>query len=72
LVADAMRLDEFLAELARYRPGLLRCDPEVAGLLVSGVFSVRNTDRALDNLTRALPVAVSYRTRYWVTVQAAQ
>ncbi|QKH36318.1 FecR domain-containing protein [Achromobacter pestifer] len=72
LVADAMRLDEFLAELARYRPGLLRCDPEVAGLLVSGVFSVRDTDRALDNLTRALPVAVTYRTRYWVTVQAAQ
>ncbi|MDF8363138.1 FecR domain-containing protein [Achromobacter anxifer] len=72
LVADAMRLDEFLAELARYRPGLLRCDPEVAGLLVSGVFSVRNTDRALDNLARALPVAVSYRTRYWVTVQAAE
>lgn len=72
LVADAMRLDEFLAELARYRPGLLRCDPDVAGLLVSGVFSVRDTDRALDNLTRALPVAVTYRTRYWVTVQAAE
>ena len=71
LIADAMRLDDFLAELARYRPGLLRCDPEVAGLLVSGVFSVRDTDRALDNLTRALPVAVSYRTRYWVTVQAS-
>ncbi|HEY9271882.1 FecR domain-containing protein [Achromobacter sp.] len=72
LVADAMRLDDFLAELARYRPGLLRCDADVAGLLVSGVFSLRDTDRALDNLTRALPVAVTYRTRYWVTVRAAQ
>ena len=27
LVADAWRLDDFLAELGRYRPGLLRCDP---------------------------------------------
>ena len=27
LVADARRLDDFLAELGRYRPGSLRCDP---------------------------------------------
>lgn len=71
LVADDMRLDAFIAELARYRPGLLRCDPAVADLRVSGVFSLRDTDRTLDNLTRGLPVAVVYRTRYWVTVRAA-
>lgn len=71
LVADGMRLADFAAELARYRPGILRCDPEVAGLRVSGVFSLRDTDRALDNLTRGLPVAVTYRTRYWVTLRAA-
>lgn len=70
LVADTMRLDDFVAELARYRPGLLRCDPAVAGLRVSGVFSLRDTDRALHNLTLALPVSLSTRTRYWVTVQA--
>lgn len=70
LVADNMRLDDFLAELARYRPGLLRCEPAVAGLRVSGVFPLRATDRALHNLTLALPVSISYRTRYWVTVQA--
>jgi transmembrane sensor len=71
LVAEAMRLADFVAELSRYRSGLLRCDPAVADLRVSGVFSLRDTDRALDNLTLVLPVALLYRTRYWVTVQAA-
>ncbi|MFZ4875538.1 FecR domain-containing protein [Janthinobacterium sp. Mn2066] len=71
LVADGMRLDALLAELARYRPGLLRCDPAIAHLKVNGVFSVRDTDRALHNLTRVLPVDVVSRTRYWVTVTAA-
>lgn len=71
LVADGMRLDALIAELARYRPGLLRCDPAIAHLKVSGVFSVSNTDRALHNLTRVLPVDVVSRTRYWVTVKAA-
>lgn len=71
LVADGMRLEDFIAELARYRPGILRCDPAVADLRVSGVFSLRDTDRTLQNLTRGLPVAVVYRTRYWVTLRAA-
>ena len=70
LVADNMRLDDLLAELARYRPGLLRCDPAVASLTVNGVFSLRDTDRALHNLALALPVQILARTRYWVTVQA--
>jgi transmembrane sensor len=70
LVAENMRVGEFVAELARYRPGLLRCDPAVADLRVTGVFSLRDTDRALSNLALALPVAVAYRSRYWVTVRA--
>ena len=32
LHAREMRLDAFAAELGRYRPGLLRCDPAVAPL----------------------------------------
>jgi transmembrane sensor len=70
LVADAMPLGELVAELARYRSGLLRCDSGVAGLRVTGVFSLRDTDRALQNLALALPVQVVWRTRYWVTVHA--
>lgn len=71
LVADNMRLDDFLEELGRYRPGLLRCAPEVAGLRLSGVFPVQDTDRILATLPSVLPVQVAQRTRFWVTVEAA-
>lgn len=70
LVAERMPVAEVLAELRRYRPGVLRCDPDVADQRVTGVFSLRDTDRALASLALALPVDVVYRTRYWVTVQA--
>lgn len=70
LRAKNMRLHDFLAELARYRPGVLRCDPAVAELRVSGVFQLNDTGPVLDSLPQALPVDVLFRTRYWVTVVA--
>ncbi len=70
LVAHDRPLAEVLAELGRYRPGLLRCDPAVAGLRVSGALSLDDTDQALLALQRTLPIRVSRRTRYWVAVGA--
>lgn len=61
LVAKQMRLDAFVAELARHRPTPLRCDPAVAALRVSGVFQLDGADpagRALQALARTLPVRV--------------
>ncbi|MDQ8023673.1 MAG: FecR domain-containing protein [Moraxellaceae bacterium] len=61
LVAKQMRLDAFVAELARYRHGRLDCDPAVAGLLVSGVFQLAHVDparHALEALSRSLPIRV--------------
>ncbi len=69
LVVSHMRLDDFLAELARHRPGRLGCDPEIAGLKVSGAFPLADTDRVLAALTSALPVQVHTYTRYWVTLR---
>lgn len=68
LVAERMPLGQLLAELGRYRHGVLRCDAAVAGLRVTGVFSLRDTDRSLANLAASLPVQLAYRTRYWVSV----
>lgn len=68
LHAEQMPLTELLAELGRYRHGVLHCAPELAALRVSGVFSVSDTDRALSSLTLGLPVQLRYRTRYWVSV----
>lgn len=69
LIAERQPLGQFLAELGRHRPGLLRCSDDAAGLLLTGVFPLADTRRVLDALERSLPVRVSYLTRYWVTVE---
>lgn len=71
LSVQQMPLAEFASELGRYRPGLLRCAPEVAGLKVSGTYQLADTGQILQLLTRSLPVRVEYRTRYWVSIGAA-
>ena len=71
LEADNMRLEAFMAELARYRPGIIRVDPEVAELRVSGIFQLSDTDRILAIIGQTLPIRIVPRTRYWVTVSAA-
>ncbi|WP_322045507.1 FecR domain-containing protein [Paraburkholderia sp. J67] len=68
LFAQDVRLGDFLAELSRYRPGLVRCDPAVANLRISGAFQLADTDNILAALPETLPVQVIWRTRYWVTV----
>jgi transmembrane sensor len=71
IAGQNIRLDALLAELARYRRGHISCDPAVAGLRVSGLFHVADTDRALQFLLQTQPVSVSYRTRLWVVVGPA-
>lgn len=71
LIADDMRLEDFLAELARYRPGLVQCAPEVASLRVNGSFRLKNTDQILEALAATLGLRLVYRTRYWVHVGSA-
>lgn len=71
LVANRMRLDRFLAELGRYRAGILRCDADVAGREVTGAFRIDDTDKALDVLASVLDLSLRYRTRYWVSVGRA-
>jgi len=71
LYAERMPLGAFTAELARYRPGVLRCDPAVAALPVSGAFQLADTDAALAALAASLPVRIALRTRWWVTIGPA-
>lgn len=69
LIAERMPLGQFLDELARHRPGVLRCDPAVAKLPLTGVFPLADTDRVLAALQQSLPVEMQRVTRYWVTVR---
>ena len=72
LMADKMRLADFVAELARYRRGVVRCDPGIADLLISGAFPVGDTQRALNMLVGTYPVVVrGHLSGYWVTLSAA-
>ncbi|MDP8568333.1 FecR family protein [Methylophilus aquaticus] len=71
LVAEQLRLGDFLDELSRYRVGVIRYDQSVANMRVSGVFPLPDTDRVLQSLLQALPLRVDYFSRYWVTVHAA-
>lgn len=68
LVASDMRLDRFIDELRRYRPGLITLAPEVAGLRLSGVFPLADTDRILQSLVQVLPVRIHVPVRYWVRI----
>ncbi len=71
LFADHMRLADFLAELGRYRQGVIHCDPLVADLRVSGSFQLDNTDRVLALLADTFPLRITTTTRYWVSVDPA-
>jgi transmembrane sensor len=69
LVVNDWRLEDFVRELQRYRPGHLGCDPAVAALRISGAFHLTSTDTILDNLTSTLPVRIRRFSRYWASVE---
>jgi transmembrane sensor len=68
IIAIDRRLDALLAELSRYRMGVLRCDPAIGDLKVSGVFPIENTDLALAALESGFPLRVTRYSRFWVQV----
>ncbi len=68
LVAENMRLGDFIAELSRYRRGYLACAPEVADLRIVGAYALADTDRVLAALADTLPVRIQAPMRWWVTV----
>lgn len=71
LLAQDMPLETLLEELARYRPGVIRCDPALAQVRVSGAFPVLDSDRSLNLLAQTLPVRIVHMTRYWIRVVPA-
>lgn len=68
VVAKDWRLDYFAQYLARQRVGMIRVDPAVAALRLSGVFPLDDAERALKALEPALPIVVTRHTQYWLQV----
>ncbi|MCO3402565.1 FecR family protein [Pseudomonas aeruginosa] len=71
LMADRMPLAEVLAELARYRRGVLRCDPQLARLAVSGAYPLLDLRRTLGMLQATYPLKVRGVTDYWISLVPA-
>lgn len=71
LVVSNWRLGTLVAELSRYRRGMLRCDPAVADLRISGTFPITDTSMSLAMLRQSLPVQIHEVTPWWVTIKPA-
>ncbi|MDR0193384.1 FecR domain-containing protein [Pseudomonas yamanorum] len=68
LTAQNQLLGDFLRELERYRPGVMRWDSSLETLRVTGSFQLADTDRILALLASTMALEVQFRTRYWVTL----
>ena len=64
-------LAEVIDALRPYHTGVLRLDPSVAGLRVSGLYRLDNPQQILDTLARTLPIHITRRSGLWVTINAA-
>lgn len=73
LVVEEQALSEVLDQLARHHPGMLRFDREaLAGLRMSGVLPLDDTDRALALLQKSFPqLRVRSLASRWVWVDLA-
>jgi len=61
---------DVVSALRPYRKGVIRLEPVIAQLRVSGAFPLDDTDHALTALAASLPIAVTRVTPYWVTISA--
>lgn len=71
LVVRDRPLGELVAELARYRRGVLSVDEDAAAIRITGVFPLDDGERILGALAQAFPIRIERRTRYWVRLAAA-
>lgn len=72
LVAEDMTLQELITELNRYQYGYINISEEIAQLKVYGSFPLHDTDRALNMLTRVLPIQVRQVFPGWIKVEPAR
>ncbi len=73
LKVDDQPLSDVLQALAVYRHGVLQFDEQaLAGLRVSGLFRLDDTDAALATLADNLPISVEHYTDLFVTITPKQ
>jgi transmembrane sensor len=70
ILADNMRLADFIDELNRYHKGRISYDPTIANLRLVGAYPVEDVDRILTALENSLPIIVSRTTPLRINIQA--
>lgn len=67
--ANGSKLTDFIADLARYRRGVINVEPRLAKYKVTGTFSTADTDKTLQHLSEILPIEIHYRSSFWVSIK---
>ncbi|MCW0207636.1 MAG: FecR domain-containing protein [Achromobacter sp.] len=69
IVAENMRLGDFVEELSRYRRGYLGCAPAIADLRIVGTYATADTRQVLATLEATLPVRVRMPMPWWTVLE---
>jgi transmembrane sensor len=70
LVVEQMRVADFITELQRYRRGIIRTEPAVDNMRISGTFNIKNPEHVLTVFEQTMPVKLAFISKYWLTIQA--
>jgi transmembrane sensor len=71
IIVDNMPLAKVIDELSRYRHGVVRCDPAIADLEISGAFPITDVDAALLSIAKTLSIRIESFTPYLVMLKPA-
>lgn len=71
IIVDNMPLVKVIEELSRYRHGVVRCDPAIADLEISGAFPVTDVDAALLSIAKTLSIRIESFTPFLVMLKPA-
>lgn len=69
LSVDDWSLGELVEALRPYRQGILRVAPQAAGLRVSGLFPLDDSDGALHALEQAMPLRIERTFGWWTHIE---
>ena len=71
IIVDNMPLAKVIDQLSRYRRGVVRCDPAIADLEISGAFPITDVDAALLSIAKTLSIRIESFTPYLVMLKPA-
>ncbi len=71
IVVDKMPLSQFIAEISRYKMGIIHCDPSICQLEISGAYPINDIEATLNSISKTLSLRIETFTPYWITLSPA-